>query len=201
MSWRDSYRVHPAADVFPMMSDDELAGLVKDITESGLKTPITVDKDGVLLDGRNRLEALERAGTELHKWQVHIYPGTDPVGWIISANVHRRHLTKQQQADLIAAALKADDQANAETEKLCQVGTVSADDPPKGGSGKVKAKAIAEGKKQGIGNAHHAEVAIQGRQTQSQAQNNTAEENRRGSSGVGRDTPAMGGRRTEPSRL
>ena len=25
MGWRDEYKVHPAADIFPMMSDDEQA--------------------------------------------------------------------------------------------------------------------------------------------------------------------------------
>src|SRR6478609_8483762 len=106
MGWRDDYRVHPAADVWPMLSDEELAGLVKDITESGLKTPITVDEDGVLLDGRNRLEALERAGLELRSWQVQIYSGDDPAGHIISANAHRRHLTKQQLAVFIVEVHK-----------------------------------------------------------------------------------------------
>ena len=46
--------------------------------------------------------------------------------------------------------LKAAEDAKAEDEKLCQVGTVS--EPHKGGRGKVnKVKAIALGKKQGIG--------------------------------------------------
>ena len=57
----------------------------------------------------------------------------DPVARIIGLNVHRRHLTKQQQADLIVAAVKAG-------EKLDQVEPVS-----KGGRGKknaVKAKAL-----------------------------------------------------------
>jgi hypothetical protein len=36
--------MHPSAGVFPMMEGEELTNLVKDITEKGLKTPITVDK-------------------------------------------------------------------------------------------------------------------------------------------------------------
>jgi hypothetical protein len=107
MGWRDKYKMHPSAGVFPMMEGEELTNLVKDITEKGLKTPITVDKDGVLLDGRNRLQALERAGIELQSWQVQIYSGDDPVGYNISVNVHRRHLTKKQIADLIVAAYNA----------------------------------------------------------------------------------------------
>src|SRR5262249_55700458 len=33
----------------------------------------------------------------------------DPCAFIISKNIHRRHLTKAQQADLIVAAMKAND--------------------------------------------------------------------------------------------
>jgi hypothetical protein len=39
MTWRDQYKVHPAADVFPMMSDQELAELGEDIGANGLHNP------------------------------------------------------------------------------------------------------------------------------------------------------------------
>ena len=92
VAWRDKYKVHPYADHYPMMEGEQFADLVRDITEKGLKTPITVDKDCILLDGRNRLEALERAGIELRSWQIQIYRGDDRVGFIKSANAHRRPL-------------------------------------------------------------------------------------------------------------
>jgi ParB-like chromosome segregation protein Spo0J len=59
--WRDKYKVHPAADVFPMMSDEKLAKLGQDIKANGLRQPIVI-LHGMLVDGRNRLEAMERAG-------------------------------------------------------------------------------------------------------------------------------------------
>ena len=136
--WREQYKVHPAADVFPMMSDEELAELGKDIKANGLKHPIillhTADttREEVLLDGRNRLEAMERAGLLGGYIDKHYRQG-DPVAHIIGLNIRRRHLTKQQQADLIVAAIRAG-------EKLDQVEPVS-----KGGRGKVnkvKAKAL-----------------------------------------------------------
>jgi ParB-like chromosome segregation protein Spo0J len=50
--------VHPAADIFPMMSDDELQELAADIAENGLQVAIILDHtQKVLIDGRNRLEA------------------------------------------------------------------------------------------------------------------------------------------------
>jgi hypothetical protein len=41
VTWRDQYKVHPAADVFPMMSDEELEKLGQDIKANGLLDPIT----------------------------------------------------------------------------------------------------------------------------------------------------------------
>src|SRR4051812_12476897 len=68
-SWRDTVRVHPAADLFPMMSEDELRELGEDIKAHGLTTPIVIwgERDdenprAFLLDGRNRLDAMEAVG-------------------------------------------------------------------------------------------------------------------------------------------
>ena len=67
--------VHPAAALLPMMSDAELEALAADIKANGLLEPIVVWVDNsaaakgsegpfttYLLDGRNRLAALERLG-------------------------------------------------------------------------------------------------------------------------------------------
>jgi disulfide oxidoreductase YuzD len=47
-------KVHPLIDLFPMMSEEELADLAEDIKANGLIYPIVIDGD-VLIDGRNRL--------------------------------------------------------------------------------------------------------------------------------------------------
>src|SRR5262245_13868150 len=67
-SWRDVLPIHPAADLFPLMSADELKTLGEDIKKNGLQTPITVlvEKRGdewtyQLLEGRSRLDAIEFA--------------------------------------------------------------------------------------------------------------------------------------------
>jgi hypothetical protein len=39
MSWRDHIKVHPAADLFPMMSDEELKALGERIKKNGMKVP------------------------------------------------------------------------------------------------------------------------------------------------------------------
>jgi hypothetical protein len=66
-SWRDILPVHPAADLFPLLSDAELLELGNDIRANGLHVPIVAWKEEkhfppVLLDGRNRLSAMEKVG-------------------------------------------------------------------------------------------------------------------------------------------
>src|SRR5262245_60645033 len=67
-SWRDILPVHPAADRFPLMSEAELKELAADIKENGLQHPVVlteIDGKPAVLDGRNRLDALESLGQEL----------------------------------------------------------------------------------------------------------------------------------------
>src|SRR6266540_1236923 len=92
---------HPVAALFPMLADDELAGLAADIAERGLLQPIVLDAEGRILDGRNRYAACEMASVEP---RFETYGGTDEeaAGYALAVNVARRHLTKGQRA-LIAA--------------------------------------------------------------------------------------------------
>jgi ParB/Sulfiredoxin domain len=90
--------IHPAADAFPMMTDEELADLAEDIKANGLIHPIITDTDGVLLDGRNRLKACYLAGVEP---RFEKFAG-DSLAYIVSANLARRNLTKGQQAMAMA---------------------------------------------------------------------------------------------------
>lgn len=92
---------HPIADLFPMLAEDELAELADDIKQRGLLQPIVLDAEGRILDGRNRLAACLQAGVEP---TFEEYGGNDADGYALSVNVNRRHLTKSQQAMIIAAA-------------------------------------------------------------------------------------------------
>jgi ParB-like chromosome segregation protein Spo0J len=92
-------KVHPAAEIFPMMTEDELNELAQDIKVNGQRFPIVRDKEGLLVDGRNRLEACSRAGVEP---KFDTLNGEDPVAFILSANIARRHLNKGQQAMAVA---------------------------------------------------------------------------------------------------
>src|SRR5215831_18765282 len=41
-SWRSTLPIHPAAELFPRMSPDELRALGKDVVKNGLKSPIVM---------------------------------------------------------------------------------------------------------------------------------------------------------------
>ena len=96
-------KAHAGAEVFPMLTDDELDVLAADITAHGLRQPITVDAAGAVLDGRNRLEACRRAGVEP---RFVTFDG-DPWTYVLSANVHRRHMTTGARAMATALVLQA----------------------------------------------------------------------------------------------
>jgi ParB-like nuclease domain len=91
--------VHPIADLFPMLTDEELANLAADIKANGLIHPIVVDKDGLVIDGRNRDRACEIAGIEP---TTVLFEGDDPRAYIVASNIARRHMSKGQQAMAVA---------------------------------------------------------------------------------------------------
>jgi ParB-like chromosome segregation protein Spo0J len=107
--------VHPAAEMFPLLAEGELRELAEDIRQHGMRQPIAMLGDHVL-DGRNRLRAIMAHGGE-HRDKAladalqharHLPTDTDPIAYVISANIRRRHLTAQQKRELIAKLLKAD---------------------------------------------------------------------------------------------
>jgi ParB-like chromosome segregation protein Spo0J len=92
---------HPLANLFPMMDDAALGELAGDIREHGLREAITTDAAGAILDGRNRYRACRLAGVEP---RFEIFRGDDPVAFVASRNLHRRHLTDDQRR-MVAAKL------------------------------------------------------------------------------------------------
>lgn len=95
------FPVHPAAELFPMMSDQQMSGLMADIAANGQDEPIEIDANGNLIDGRNRAIACEKLGLVPKRKVFH---GTDIWQHVISQNLHRRHLTESQRA-MIAAKI------------------------------------------------------------------------------------------------
>jgi ParB-like chromosome segregation protein Spo0J len=102
---RTTWPVHPAAELFPLLSDDELQELAEDIRTNGLHEPVWLYDDPehgrMLLDGRNRSRACELAGVPV---ETRLYTGDDPIGFSISQNLQRRHLTTGQKAAVAVQA-------------------------------------------------------------------------------------------------
>lgn len=95
---------HPAATIFPLMDGVELVALADDIRAHGLLEPIVL-LDGFVLDGRNRLRACELADVDprFETWttgETWDPNGMTPTEWVVSHNLHRRHLTTGQRAAL-----------------------------------------------------------------------------------------------------
>src|SRR5262245_55699838 len=107
---RNSLQFHPLADIFPLMEGEEFDALVADIKANGLHERIILH-EGMILDGRNRYRALLAAGLDPANANTLTIDGAkyvdDPVAFVISANIHRRHLTAGQKRDLIEKLIKA----------------------------------------------------------------------------------------------
>src|SRR5262245_36424859 len=85
---------HELAAIFPLITEAELGALAEDIKAYGLREPITL-YEGKILDGRNRARACQLAKI---KPRYREFKGNSPLAFVISENLHRRHLTASQRA-------------------------------------------------------------------------------------------------------
>jgi ParB-like chromosome segregation protein Spo0J len=86
---------HEICNIFPMMSEEEYRQLVQDIKANGLREPIWTYQ-GKIIDGRNRYLACMELGIEprYREWDGQ----GSLVQFVVSLNLHRRHLTSSQKA-------------------------------------------------------------------------------------------------------
>lgn len=147
---RDVLPIHSAAQLLPRLPEEGLRVLGEDIKAQGLHHPIYIFKEAVsregrskysLLDGVNRLDAMELVGIDFEidgddrlGWAVSIGKAVcdlptsviiehvDPLAFVLSVNLHRRHLIVEQKRDLIAEVLKAHpSKSNRQVAKLAGV--------------------------------------------------------------------------------
>ena len=95
------YEQHPFAAILPDMTPGQYRTLLQDIHRHGLLEPIVLFENKVL-DGRHRLRACVEANVSARFVE---FDGKDPVSFVITRNIHRRHLNKGQLA--LAAARAA----------------------------------------------------------------------------------------------
>jgi hypothetical protein len=91
---------HPLANIFPLIEGKEYAELAEDIRQHGLHEPIVLFENAIL-DGRNRYRACLDVGETPEFLE---YDGDDPVAFVISRNLRRRHLNESQRG-MVAAKL------------------------------------------------------------------------------------------------
>jgi ParB-like chromosome segregation protein Spo0J len=109
----NGYEVHPLAEYFPILEGEEFEKLVKDIEENGQNESIVLYK-GQILDGVNRMRACEQLG---RKPETKEYEGADPLKYVISSNIRRRHLTVSQRSMLATEMLPEFEKKAEETKK------------------------------------------------------------------------------------
>lgn len=85
---------HPLADIFPLIDGAEFVALRDDIAAHGVREPVILF-EGAILDGRNRYRAALAAGVDCPMTE---YRGDDAAAFVVSLNIHRRHLTESQRA-------------------------------------------------------------------------------------------------------
>lgn len=92
---------HPLCKEMPELSPEQYADLKRDILANGLASKIVV-LDGMILDGRNRYRACTEIGIspKFIEWGEIVKNGYrgSPLSYVISSNVHRRHLSESQRA-------------------------------------------------------------------------------------------------------
>lgn len=100
MPKQTKYEVHPTAAAFPFMPNAEYKLFKADIKANGVREPAIV-KGNILIDGRHRVAACEELEIEC---PVREFDGDESqiVAFIISENLHRRHLTDDQRIATLA---------------------------------------------------------------------------------------------------
>ena len=152
-------KIHPAAELFPMIEGAEFSRLLADIEANGQQEPITVTTEGELLDGRNRLRACEQLKIEPQK---RVYEGADPVGYVVSLNLHRRHLNESQRAMVAAKLANMSEGRPSETASIDAVSQDAAGDMLNVGRASVQraAKVREEGTPELIAAVEQGKIAV-----------------------------------------
>jgi ParB-like chromosome segregation protein Spo0J len=110
---------HEYARLFPMLSDEEVQELADDIAKNGLRIPIVIDADDKILDGRNRAAACAIAGVE-PVYEPFIGSDEEKLAFVVSCNIHRRHLTTSQRASVAAKLMPIYEEQAAKRQKATQ---------------------------------------------------------------------------------
>jgi ParB-like chromosome segregation protein Spo0J len=118
-----SFIAHPLANMFPMIEGNAFDELKRDISAQGILEPIRLYQ-GMILDGRNRYAAAKACNHAFSVDDFVQWEGTiaDAEAWVISTNLHRRHLSAKQKQEMVRDRIrKAPEMSNRQIAKLLGV--------------------------------------------------------------------------------
>lgn len=140
------FEFHPLANIFPLIDGQAYQELLADVLRHGVREPVWL-YEGQILDGRNRYRAAQAMGVECPTRE---YEGDDATGFVVSLNLHRRHLSESQRA-MVAAKLAnmpahrpADNSANLQTSQSEAAEMLSVSTRSVASAAKVQAEASPE---------------------------------------------------------
>ncbi|MBK8909165.1 MAG: hypothetical protein IPM60_15150 [Rhodospirillales bacterium] len=116
---------HDYANLFPMLDAAAQDGLRADIAAFGVREPVVLFQ-GRILDGRNRYMAARDLGLD---FPVADFEGTpaEALAYVLSQNLHRRHLTESQRATVAA---KIANMAHGGADRFSQGANLHLGEPP-----------------------------------------------------------------------
>lgn len=98
----DGHAVHPVARIFPPMAEDAFRGLVEDVRANDLREAGWLFQ-GQIIDGVHRARACAESGRAM-RWNEWTGDAGELVKFVLSLNLHRRHLNESQRA-MVAARI------------------------------------------------------------------------------------------------
>ena len=98
------FDVHELCRMFPPLEGEEFDALIEDIRRHGQREAGTMFECKIL-DGLHRYRACQVLRIP---FLARVYDGDDPLAFVISANIRRRHLTREQKCELIERLLSVD---------------------------------------------------------------------------------------------
>jgi len=96
----ESLSLHAEADRIPMMDAAQEASFREDIGQRGIKVPVEITRDNIIVDGRSRLLAAKALGIERVPVIEAPLGDESPFLYMLRAAIKRRHLTPDQLACL-----------------------------------------------------------------------------------------------------
>lgn len=88
--------------LLPRLTDDEYEALKEDIAENGIRVPIDVDEDGLILDGHHRAWITADLGVDCPRRTLTGLTDEQKRAHAVAVNVHRRSLNREQRRELVA---------------------------------------------------------------------------------------------------